>query len=261
MPRQPRIISSVGIYHTILRSVNQKLIFEEEFDYQKFLFILNDSRTTYGVDILAYCIMDNHIHMLIKTPEESLSNFFHNLETRFAIWYNRKYQRSGHLFQNRFHSIPVESRISFLNTLVYIHNNPIKAGICRHASEYRWSSYNAFYGARNPILNLDFTYNLIGSKDSIRAYFSISMENENLLSEDDSYEYYPKIHLINDEAALEQFKNLTTLNSTSEVDSLNRVQRNELIRMLKRNRFTNNQIARILGVSPATIKRVNSNYK
>ena len=138
MPRKPRILSSTGIYHVILRSINQHIIFEEDYDYQKFLYILSDCAKKYDVTIYAYCLMDNHVHLLISSSPGNLGTFFQSLGTRFVRWYNTKYSRSGHLFQDRFHSVAIENEISFLSVLVYIHNNPVKANVIRYPSEYRW---------------------------------------------------------------------------------------------------------------------------
>lgn len=172
MPRKPRTLSSTGIYHIILRSVNQHIIFEEDFDFQKFLLILSDCKKKYDIDIYAYCLMNNHIHLLIHLPDDKLASFFQSLGTRFVRWYNNKYSRSGHLFQERFYSTAVESEQAFLSTLIYIHNNPVKANMCRYASEYRWSSINAYLGAKNPLINVSFAYNIAGSKDSLLHYFA-----------------------------------------------------------------------------------------
>lgn len=149
MPRKPRIISSTGIYHITMRSINQHIIFEEEADYQKFIYILSNCNAIFDVDIYAYCLMDNHVHLLLRSDKKNLELFFKSFGSRFVRCYNNKYLRSGHLFQDRFHSVPVENRAQYLTTLTYIHNNPVKAGICRFPSEYRWSSCNAFYGERN----------------------------------------------------------------------------------------------------------------
>ena len=87
MPRKPRVISSTGIYHIILRSVNQHIIFEEEADYRKFLYILADCREFYDIDIYAYCLMDNHIHLRVRMSPDKLASFFQSLGARFVRWY------------------------------------------------------------------------------------------------------------------------------------------------------------------------------
>lgn len=254
MPRKPRQHSSTGIYHIILRSVNQHIIFEEESDYQKFLFILSDCITKYNIDIYAYCIMDNHIHILLHSSDDHLSCFFQSLGTRFVRWYNNKYFRSGHLFQERFYSSAVENKSQYLMTLAYIHNNPVKAKICRFPSEYRWSSYNAFFGAKNPIVDIAYSYKEAGSKESLLHYFSTvdASLDETLFSED----HRPTNHYFTDEKALSMFKEITNLSSTSEVVSLSKPLRNQFIQQFKQEGFTYKQISRLMDVSLTTVKRI-----
>lgn len=256
MPRKARSISSIGIYHVILRSVNKQIIFEEEFDYQKFLFILSDSKDKYDVDIYAYCLMDNHIHLLLYASKDSISHFFQSLESRFVRWYNTKYERSGHLFQERFHSRVVENTDYYLNTLVYIHNNPVKAGCCRYPSEYRWSSYNAFYGAKNSLVNTIFSYQAAGSKEHLQRYFSTyslhsSFENDSFLQDHPNSTFR-----LTDEKALEKFLSLTHFSSSHEIDNVPKRQRNEIVRASRKEGLSIRQISRIVGISIPTIIRI-----
>ncbi len=254
MPRKPRIMSSTGIYHVILRSVNQHIIFEEDSDYQKFLFVLSDCKKKYDIEIYAYCLMNNHIHLLLYVPSDKLSSFFQSLGTRFVRWYNNKYSRSGHLFQDRFYSSAIESEKAFLSAIIYIHNNPIKANMCQYASEYRWSSFNAFYGAKNTLVNVSFSYNIAGTKDSLLHYFAKEADSpDNSLFKNDHREVN---HFFTDEKALVIFKSLTHLSSTSDVAALEKVKRNEYVRALRKKGLTVNQIARLMDISAATVKRL-----
>ncbi len=254
MPRKPRALSSTGIYHIILRSVNQHIIFEEDFDYQKFLFILSDCKKKYDIDIYAYCLMDNHVHLLLRLPDDKLSSFFQSLGTRFVRWYNSKYSRSGHLFQDRFYSSAIESERAFLSTLIYIHNNPVKANMCRYASEYFWSSIKAFYGAKNPLVNVSFAYNIAGSKDSLLHYFAKETDSpDNSLFENDHRETK---HFLTDEKALAVFKSVTHLSSASEASALEKAKRNVYVRVLRKEGLTVKQIARVMDISRATVNRI-----
>jgi len=254
MPRKPRILSSTGIYHIILRSVNQHIIFEEDSDYLKFLYFSSDCQKKYEVEIYAYCLMDNHVHMLIYSPPEILSTFFNSLETKFVRWYNNKYSRSGHLFQDRFHSTAIENDAAFLSVLTYIHNNPVKAQICPYPSEYRWSSFNAYYGQKNPLVCPSYAYDVAGTKDSLLKYFA---EKTNC-SEDELFakDHKPPTRFLTDETALEIFKSVTKLSSISEVSSLTKKVRNEYVRRLKDKGLTIKQIARVLDISVTTVKRL-----
>ena len=254
MPRKPRIMSSTGIYHIILRSVNQHIIFEEDSDYQKFLYIMSDSKVKYDITIYAYCLMDNHVHILIYSPPEKLSIFFQSLETKFARWYNNKYLRTGHLFQDRFHSTTIESDRAFLSALIYIHNNPVKANACRFQSEYRWSSFNAYYGGQNTFIDSSFACRIAGSKDSLLRFFA----REGDCSDDEIFvnDHRQSQYFYIDEIALEVFKSITKLSSTSELAYVNKVTRNEYIRALRKEGLTIKQVARLMDISETTIKRL-----
>lgn len=258
MPRKPRIFCFTGIYHIIFRSINQHIIFEEDADYHKFLSILKDSKTNYDIDILAYCLMDNHVHLAIYAAQDDLSPYLQSVESRFARWYNTKYSRSGHLFQDRFHSVPIETTAQFLATLVYIHNNPVKASICRFPSEYRWSSFNAFYGSNNEILNLNRCIEMAGSRKYLMQYFATHMDSEDIVLHSTCYsvENNSPRHFLTDEKALEVFNKVTRLSSTAEVISLPKKTRNDFICRLHQEGLTQKQIARLMDVSVTTVKRV-----
>ena len=254
MPRRPRVLSSTGIYHIILRSVNQHIIFEEDSDYQKFLFILSDCVKKYDTQIYAYCLMDNHIHLLIKSSSDNLSSFFQSLGSTFVRWYNTKYSRSGHLFQERYYSVSIENDSSFLSVLAYIHNNPVKANVIRYPSEYRWSSFNAYYGAKDPVVDVSFAYKICGSKESLLRYFS--KENVDTDSELFKNDHRETSHFLTDEKAMAIFRSLTNLSSTSDVINLEKTKRNAYIRILREKGLTINQVARLMDVSATTVKRL-----
>lgn len=256
MPRKPRTISSTGIYHIILRSINGRIIFEEPSDYQKYLYILSDSKSKYEIDILAYCLMDNHIHLLLRASAEHLSSYFQSTGTRFVRWYNGKYVRYGHLFQERFHSVAVETVAQYLATLAYIHNNPVNANACRFASEYRWSSFNAFYGEKNPLINPQYSYHVAGSKDLLLQYFSFNSDSGTKLPIPELHQ--PVRHYLSDEQALQLFRSLTQLASTSDAEKLTKAERNRCIQVLLAAHLTQRQIARFMSVSVSTIKRIAS---
>ncbi len=140
MSRQPRKPSATGIYHVMLRGVNRQSIFEEPADYERFLETLLEVKLISGFKLFAYCLMTNHVHLLMKEENEPLSQIFRRIGVRYAAWFNQKYDRCGHLFQDRFKSEPVESDAYFITVLVYIHQNPVKAGLCTFSSGYKWSS-------------------------------------------------------------------------------------------------------------------------
>ena len=142
MPRVARIKSSTGIYHIMIRGINQQNIFSYDDDYKRFLVILAKYHRQSNYEIYAYCLMGNHIHLLLKEGKESLATSMKRIGTSYVYYYNWQYDRKGHLFQDRYKSEPVEDDAYFLTVLRYIHQNPLKAGLSDDISSYPWSSYS-----------------------------------------------------------------------------------------------------------------------
>lgn len=157
MGRKVREISSTGIYHVMLRGINKQNIFFSEDDYLRMMQILRDAPFEKDAltgkvvndnlcTIYAYCILDNHVHILIREGETKLSELMQSIELRYALYYNKKYERVGHLFQGRFESEPVNDSPYFFTLLRYIHRNPVKALEAKTPEEYPYSSWNEYVG-------------------------------------------------------------------------------------------------------------------
>ena len=160
MARGKRAKSESGIYHVMLRGNNKQQVFFDLEDYYKFLSVLGICKGICGYKIFAYCLMENHVHLLIKEGEEPLDKAFKRIGVRFVGWYNTKYKRCGNLFQGRFKSIPVNDDEYFITAMRYIHQNPVKAGIVKKCSDYDFSSYNAYFSTA-PLVDTDFTMSLM----------------------------------------------------------------------------------------------------
>src|SRR6056297_2247099 len=159
MPRAARMKSSTGIYHIITRGINQQNIFSCEDDYERFLNTLTRYCRKSSCEIYAYCIMDNHIHLLLKEGQEPLAITMKRIGTSYVYYYNWQYNRKGHLFQDRYKSEPVEDDAYFLTVLRYIHFNPLKAGITDDLTSYPYSSYTE-YTHRANLINPTFALNM-----------------------------------------------------------------------------------------------------
>jgi len=140
MPRQARRESGTGIYHVMLRGINRQDIFEDKEDYVRMLTCLQQMLEQYDdvgnhqpplCTFYAYCLMSNHIHLLLKTNQKDIGSTIKPLAVTYAMYYNNKYSRSGHVFQDRFKSEPVNDMAYFMTLLRYIHQNPLKAGIVK----------------------------------------------------------------------------------------------------------------------------------
>jgi putative transposase len=147
MPRSPRINVPGMVYHVINRGVKQLAIFHDDEDRLEFLDWLKEMRHKYPVEIHQYSLMTNHYHLLMR-PLESLSRMMQFFSSRFAAWFNKKYRHSGHLFQGRFHSIPVEQDSYYTTVSRYIHLNAVRAGIVLRPEHYRWSNYGSLIEGR-----------------------------------------------------------------------------------------------------------------
>ena len=144
MSGKARIKSASGIYHIMLRGNNKQTVFFDEDDYGKFLAYFMNKAKQKSLVLYAWCLMPNHVHLLIKEKDETIAEVFRSVLTGYIQWYNNKYQRTGHVFEGRFRSQPVEDQTYFMRVFRYIHRNPLEAFLCRKMEDYRYSSY-AYY--------------------------------------------------------------------------------------------------------------------
>lgn len=144
MPRQPRTNIPGMIYHLFQRGNNKEFIFDSDKDKLSILYLLEDHTKKADFELLGYVIMSNHYHLILKIKDTPMQDFMHRIICNYAKNYNKRKQRSGHVFEGRYKSIPVEDRGYLLDLLRYVHQNPIRAGICRHVRDYSWSS-DRFY--------------------------------------------------------------------------------------------------------------------
>ena len=152
MPRKPRRQSSTGYYHAMARGNSKENVFQNDNLKKLYIKTINEIASEEEVSIVAYCIMSNHVHLLLKTEINSLTDFFKRINIRYASNYNLINDRIGHVFQDRFRSEPVEDDTYLVQVVRYIHNNPVKAGIVSSPGDYQWSSYNEYTGEKTFIL-------------------------------------------------------------------------------------------------------------
>ena len=131
MPRCARQKSSLGIYHIMIRGINKVDIFNDDMDRKVFMKYLLDFKKKYEIRILAYCLMSNHVHILIKDEHDLMSKAMQSISVKYSQYFNKRYERCGHLFQNRYKSEIVESLNYLVNVIDYIHLNPKKAGMVK----------------------------------------------------------------------------------------------------------------------------------
>lgn len=180
MARQARKRSATGIYHVMARGINKEPIFRSDSDRLRYLAVLAEIKESASFILHAYCLMGNHVHLLLQEREEPVGSTLKRIGSSYVFWFNRKYERVGHLFQGRFLSEAVEDDSYFLTVLRYIHQNPIKAGITRYCHEYPWSSYAVYAGtAQKGLLLVDtaFSISVLGGREPLLQFINSNCED------------------------------------------------------------------------------------
>ena len=247
MPRKARKKSKTGIYHIMLRGINQQQIFEDGEDYSKFLQVIKNCKAISEFNIYAYCLMGNHLHLLIHETNETIEQIMKRIATRYVYWYNIKYQRVGHLFQDRFKSEPVEDDVYFLTVLRYIHQNPIKAGICKTVEKYEFSSYKEFFGSQY-VIDTDLVFDMI-SKDDFAEFLNASCFDKCLDIEDK-----PLVR-VTDEQAQKIITKISKCKSVAEFQKVSNSLKEKYIKRFHENGISIRQISRLCGESKGIVEK------
>lgn len=142
MPRFPRSYLKTSFFHVITQGINKSYIFEKKEDIKHYIRLMYKLNKEHKIKIISYCIMNNHTHMLIETKNIcELSKYMQRLNTKYAMFYNKKYNRVGYVFRDRYRAEGIYSEEQLYNCIRYIYNNPVKAGICGKAEDYPYSNY------------------------------------------------------------------------------------------------------------------------
>jgi len=247
MPRTARKKSSTGIYHIMLRGINGQPIFIDNEDNEKFLRIIGDCKATSEFELYGYCLMVNHVHLLIKEGKESLDLVLKRIGTRYVYWHNSKYSRCGHLFQDRYRSEAVESDRYFTTVLRYIHQNPKKAGLCKSIDEYPWSSYNDYF-SKAGIIDCALAGGIIGASNFFA--FMNDSKDENCM------EYKDKEKRISDDELVSAIEERFSINAIM-IKKAKRETMNDILRKtLMIEGVSTRQLSRVTGISANTIWRL-----
>lgn len=250
MPRKARKKSRTGIYHIIMRGINQQTIFEDDEDKYKFLDTIKKYKQVCEFELYSYCLMDNHIHLLVKETIEPISKTIMRISSSYVIWYNYKYERCGHLFQERFKSEVVEDGKYFLTVIRYIHQNPLKAGLAKNVWNSKWTSIRE-YVHKEHIVDIDRALCMISSDRKIALKrFKRFMQEQN---DDRCLEYEIKT---SDSEVRNYLCSLGVTNS-SMLQQMDRETRDSIVAKLKKlEGVTLRQLSRVTGISKSVIGRI-----
>jgi len=149
LPRYARKVSESNIYHIMIRGNERKNIFNDFDDKLRFIDTLKRMKEKNEYELYTYCLMDNHVHLLMKELKDPIHRSMKRIQVSYSYYFNKKYQRIGHLFQDRYKSEVIATDEYLLECARYIHNNPVKAEIVNAVTEYQWSSFKDFIGLNN----------------------------------------------------------------------------------------------------------------
>ncbi len=165
MARAQRIEYEGAVYHVTVRGNERRAIFQDDADRERFLRILGESVGQFEVRLYLFCLMSNHLHLVVETPRANLGQFMHRLQTAYTVYFNRRHKRCGHLMQGRYGARLVEKDAYILRLSRYVHLNPVFTAAARRRPirervtmlrQYRWSSYRSFIGSDRPLGFVDY---------------------------------------------------------------------------------------------------------
>ena len=263
MPRKNREKSATGIYHVMLRGINRQDIFEDAEDYKQFIKMLRllvDRKDDNNLPlpplctVYAYCLMSNHVHLLIREKCENIGESIKRIGVAYARYFNRKNSRVGHLFQDRFQSEPVNDIAYFGTLMKYIHQNPVKAGLAKEVRDYPWSSWAEYErrGSGNCICNREAVIRRLGWQN-LYEFVCTPANGHCILDVDNQNE-----RNMADADVIAEIKKFYGIDNPTDIQKLEKNQRDDLLRQLCLMGVKVRQLSRITGISYGTINRAKS---
>lgn len=252
MPRRARVLSASQTYHIVIRGADRQLLFIEPKDFTKFMEILEYFKRECHFELYAYCLMTNHVHLIIHHFDEaSLETIFRRINTTYCEWYNAKYKRTGFLLGDRFFSEPIETPDYLINAVRYIHFNPTKAGLeTAPGSAYKWSSYTDYLHLNPNLTDTAFVLRLIGGVDNFKSLHRNEPEDGTL------FDIEKLRKRLTDDIALEIISDLCQCQSPADFQKLSLYKREENLKKLHDEGISIRQLNRLTGTPIGIIQRL-----
>ena len=245
MPRRARNLLGEILCHHIVQGINKEYIFQENEEKKKYLNLLKKYYKKQKVDIIAYCIMDNHAHFLLYADSiQNISKFMQQVNSQYAMYYNKKHERVGYVYRNRFKSVPIMRREQLYTCIKYIHMNPVKARMVKEEKDYQYPSYNDYIN-QNGFLNQKILSFVFNSNDNyIEKFKAIEYEELNLENEPANFEKALKDFLIKEKKNLKEIQK-----------SKNLIKKFMVYLTSKNYKFTKKEVVEVLKMSNSTFYR------
>ncbi len=165
MGKKPRQFVKGGIYHIIQRGHNRSFIFNEETDKSIFLDMVKTARQERPFHLLYYVLMDNHYHLIVEMADVPIDQVMHQINLAYSKFYNKKYNCTGTAYGQRYRSYPVVGFGYLLRLILYIANNPVKAGMVKHLSEYKWCAHLEIVSSRGRVVSINRLFQILSRSD------------------------------------------------------------------------------------------------
>ena len=272
MPRVARQIADSGFYHVTCRGNGRQLLFEDDEDRRHYVALLENKARSHEVAVLAWCLMDNHVHLLLDDQKNEVSHMMHGLTTAYAQYFNSKTGHVGAVFQGRFTGVPITDDRQLLQAVRYIHENPAKANIAA-IDRYRWSSYQEYLGAPG-LTRTETVLDMVQGPEGFIALCSddggaVYVPRQLILDmvggpkgfrelfQDERYAYYyvRASRRVADDEALSAARCALEGRQPGDIKALCREDRDEALRRLRETGLTVKQIERLTGIGKSSITR------
>lgn len=242
MARISRMCYESGFFHIMVQGIKKEKIFNNRILKEKYIEFIKNNCEKYDVKLIAFCTMDNHCHILLYTEKiEGLSKIMASSNTKFGILYNKINKRCGYVFRDRYRCENIYTQVYLENCIRYIHNNPVKAGICKNKQDYKYSSYNSY---KNNEIQEEII-KLVYKTKEYRQILEAPIIEGKFIDIDD--EFGNKIDTELPEKVIEEFKHLDLKNKENMALVINN--------LLKRCDINKTEIAQLLGIDHRAISR------
>lgn len=247
MTYERRKRSEADIYHLIVRGVGRHLLFEDDADRRRYVDLFTAHFSERGISILAWCLMDNHVHFVVKGDLSEISVAMQFIGRSYAHYFNARHDRVGHLMQGRFKSVPVTADEQLLATVRYVHLNPERAGM-GDAQSYEWSSYREYLGASVRV-DPRLVGEMLGGSGGFAEFHRQGGEDKALSARSVTERMLPV------DAAIRILDDSLERNGLSEIPVGDREARDALIRELRARGLSVRQIERLTGIGRGIVSR------
>lgn len=244
MPRIARNNLNTLFFHVIVQGINKEYIFYKKEYMDKYKNLLLENLKKYSINIISYCIMNNHAHILLYTENiRELSEYMKSINTSYAKYYNKSESRVGFVFRNRYETEPIYEEKYLINCMSYIHNNPVKAKIVNKIEEYKYSSYNDYIYKTG--VAKEYTIKLLfgDNKNFLETYNAMHTKN---------YEFKDYISNVDYKSKYDYLKKKDIEEIISNKNNLRKI----LMEMVMENKMPINKASEILGINRFKISRI-----